>query len=124
MEKIILVILGSVIANYLLGTVKAFGKGFSWKLFFNGLVVVIQREIAIVSLLGFYWYFADVQVLEIAYAPIAFFIAGLSTIYHLNSSLVNICALLGLENVKVLGELDDKFKELMNKSFFKKEGTE
>lgn len=124
MEKIILVILGSVVANYLLGTIKAVGKGFSWKLFFNGLVVVIQREIALVSLLGFYWYFADVQVLEIAYAPIAFFIAGLSTIYHLNSALVNICALLGLENVKVLGELDDKFKELMNKSFFKKEGTE
>lgn len=124
MEKIILVILGSIVANYLLGTIKAVGKGFSWKLFFNGLVVVIQREIALGSLLGFYWYFTDVQVLEIAYAPIAFFIAGLSTIYHLNSALVNICALLGLENVKVLGELDDKFKELMNKSFFKKEGTE
>lgn len=124
MEKIILVILGSVFANYLLGTIKAVGKGFSWKLFFNGLVDVVKREIALVSLLGFYWYFADVQVLEIAYAPIAFFIAGLSTIYHLNSALVNICALLGLENVKVLGELDDKFKELMNKSFFKKEGTE
>lgn len=124
MEKIILVILGSVVANYLLGTVKAFGKGFKWELFFNGLVDVLKREIALVSLLGFYWYFADVQVLDIVYAPIAFFIAGLSTVYHVNSALVNICALLGLEDVKVLGELDEKFKELKQRSFFKKEGTE
>ena len=124
MEKIIIVILGSVIANYLLGTVKAFGKGFSWKLFFNGLGEVVKREIALVALLGFYWYFQDVEVLDLAYAPIAWFIAGLSTVYHLNSALVNICSLLGLEDVKVLGELDEKFKELKQRSFFKREGTE
>ena len=71
-----------------------------------------------------YQYFGDVEVIDIVYAPIFYFIAGLSGIYHINSALVNVCALLGLENVKVLGELDGKFKELMNKSFFKKEGTE
>lgn len=124
MEKIILVILGSVVANYLLGTIKAVGKGFSWKLFFNGLGGVVKKEIALLVLIFAYQYFGDVEVIDIVYAPIFYFIAGLSGIYHINSALVNVCALLGLENVKVLGELDDKFKELMNKSFFKKEGTE
>lgn len=124
MEKIVIIILGSVIVNFALGTLKAIGQGFDFKLFFNGLGEVIKREIALLALLGFYWYFQDVEVLDLAYAPIAWFIVGLSTVYHLNSSLVNICALLGLEDVKVLGELDEKFKELKQRSFFKREGTE
>ena len=124
MEKIVIIILGSVLVNFALGTLKAFGKGFDFKLFFNGLGGVVKKEIALLVLIFAYQYFGDVEVIDIVYAPIFYFIAGLSGIYHINSALVNVCALLGLENVKVLGELDDKFKELMNKSFFKKEGTE
>lgn len=123
MEKIVYIILLSVVVNFALGTLKAFGKGFDLKLFFIGLGEVVKKEVALVSLILAYQYFGDVEVINIAYAPIFYFIASLSTIYHINSSLVNVCALLGLENVKVLGELDDKFKELMNKSFFR-EGTE
>lgn len=124
MEKIVIIILCSVLVNFALGTLKAFGKGFDFKLFFNGLGGVVKKEIALVVLILAYQYFGDVEVIDIVYAPIFYFIAALSTVYHINSGLVNVCALLGLEKVKVLGELDDKFKELMNKSFFKKEGTE
>lgn len=124
MGKIVIIILGSVLVNFALGTLKAFGKGFDFKLFFNGLGGVVKKEIALVVLILAYQYFGDVEVIDIVYAPIFYFIASLSTVYHLNSALVNICALLGLEDVKVLGELDEKFKEFKQRSFFKKEGTE
>ena len=123
MEKIIYIILLAVLVNFALGTLKEVGKGFEFKLFFNGLGGVVKKEIALIVLILAYQYFGDVEVINLAYAPIFYFIASLSTIYHINSALVNVCAMLGLENVKVLGELDEKFKELMNKSFFK-EGTE
>jgi len=118
MEKIVIIILGVVLANFILGTITHLGKDFSFKVFVLGLFEVIKKQIALLSLIAFYVYFGDVEIIDVIYAPIAMFIALLSTVYHLNSCLVNICSLLGLEDVKVLGELDKKFKELMNKSFF------
>lgn len=124
MEKLLFIVLGSVLVNFLLGVLIHIGKDFDLKMLFEGIWTVLKKEIALIVLIFGYWYFGDIEVLQIGYAPIFYFIYMLSVVYHLNSILVNVCVMLGFENVKVLGELDEKFKELMGRSFFKREGTE
>lgn len=116
MEKIFYIVLGSVLVNFLLGVLIHIGKDFKIGVLFEGIWIVVKKEIALVVLMFGYWYFADLEVLQIAYAPIFYFLYMLSVVYHLNSILVNVCAMLGFEDVKVIGELDRKFKELMNRS--------
>lgn len=117
MEKIYLVILGSVVINYLLGVLVHTNKDFDFKKFCLGVFVVIKKEVALIVAIFGYLYLEDVVILNVMYSAIFYFIALLSVIYHLNSILLNICNLLGFKNVRVIGELDQKFKEIMNKSF-------
>jgi len=125
MEKLLLlIILGSVIANYLLGVIKSIGNGFDPKLFWKGLMNLIKREIALLFIIGTYIIFKDIDLFGILYTPIAYFLLTLSTVYFVNGLLVNACSILGFENIKVLSELDNEFKKLMNKSFFKAEVTD
>lgn len=117
MEKIYLVILGSVVVNYLLGVLIHINRDFNFKKLSLGLFVLIKKEIALIVVIFGYLYLEDVVILNVMYSAIFYFIALLSVVYHLNSILLNVCNMLGFKNVRVIGELDEKFKELMNKSF-------
>jgi hypothetical protein len=124
MDKLIIFIFAIIGINFLVGVVKSIGKDFDIQLFWQGLGSVIKKEIALALLVYGYWYLTDVQVLEIAYAPIFYFIAGLSTVYHTNSALINVCHLLELDDVAVLQDLDDLLKNLKGKRFFQDEPRE
>ena len=124
MDKLILFIFAIIVVNFLVGVVKSVGKDFNIQLFWQGFGSVIKKEIALALLVYGYFYLDGVEVLAIAYAPIFFFIAGLSTVYHTNSALINICHLLELDDVAVLQDLDDLLKKLKGKRFFQDEARE
>ena len=114
-NKFIVLVLGSVGINFILGVAKSAFVDFKWSLAFNGLVSVLKAWIGILVLLLAYFYIDGMEVLGIFYSAIAFFLVGLSTVYYINSSLINACELIGLHDVKILVDLDMKFKELLKK---------
>ena len=48
---------------------------------------------------------------------VAWSLLGLVGVYNLNSFLLNATNLSGIKNVKILKDLDDKFKELIGKDY-------
>lgn len=123
LDKLTLVVLLVIPVNFVLGLAKSVGSGFNWGIALRGFFETIKKLIGVSALLVGYYVLKDVDMLAIAYSPIAFFIVGLSTVYHLNSCLVNSADLIGLKDVAVLSALDMKFKELLGKLPWTEEPT-
>jgi hypothetical protein len=113
--KLELVILGAIIGNYLFGMISHIGVDFSLKIAFVGLWETIKKIIGASALWVGYIYTQDVEIIGVAYSVVAWTLLGFVGAYNLNSFLLNATNLSGLQNVKVLQELDDKLKELIGK---------
>lgn len=111
------IILGAVIGNYLFGMISHIGIDFSIRIALNGLWETIKKIVGASALYVGYIYTQDIEVLGIAYSVVAWSLLGLVGVYNLNSFLLNATNLSGIKDVKILKDLDDKFKELINKDY-------
>lgn len=114
--KLELIIAGAIIGNYLFGVISHIGKDFSIKVALQGLWATVKKLIGAIALWIGYQYTQDVEIIGVAYSVVAWTLLGFVGAYNLNSFLLNATNLSGLENVKILQELDDKLKELIGKS--------
>ena len=113
--KLEYIILSAIVGNYLFGMISHNGVDFSIRIALNGLWETIKKIIGAGALYIGYIYTQDIEVLGIAYSVVAWSLLGLVGVYNLNSFLLNATNLSGIKDVKVLKDLDDKFKELINK---------
>ena len=115
--KIEYIIIGAIIGNYLFGMISHIGVDFSIQIALKGFWETIKKLIGAGALYAGYIYTQDVEVLGIAYSVVAWSLLGLVGVYNLNSFLLNATNLSGIKNVKILKDLDDKFKELIGKDY-------
>lgn len=115
--KLEYIILGAIVGNYLFGMISHVGVDFSIQIALKGLWEMIKKLIGVGALYVGYIYTQDVEVLGIAYSVVAWSLLGLVGVYNLNSFLLNATNLSGIKNVKILKDLDDKFKELIGKDY-------
>lgn len=115
--KLEIIIIGAIIGNYWFGMISHIGVDFSIQIALQGLWEMIKKLIGVGALYVGYIYTQDVEVLGIAYSVVAWSLLGLVGVYNLNSFLLNATNLSGIKNVKILKDLDDKFKELLNKDY-------
>ena len=115
--KLEIIIVGAIIGNYLFGMISHIGVDFSIQIAVNGLWEMIKKLIGVGALYVGYIYTQDVEVLGIAYSVVAWSLLGLVGVYNMNSFLLNATNLSGIKNVKILKDLDDKFKELIGKDY-------
>ncbi len=115
--KLEIIIVGAIVGNYIFGMISHIGIDFSIQIALKGLWEMIKKLIGVGALYVGYIYTQDVEVLGIAYSVVAWSLLGLVGVYNLNSFLLNATNLSGIKNVKILKDLDDKFKELIGKDY-------
>ena len=115
--KIEYIIVGAIVGNYLFGMISHIGIDFSIQIALKGLWETIKKLIGASALYVGYIYTQNVEVLGIAYSVVAWTLLGFVGAYNLNSFLLNATNLSGIKNVKILKDLDDKFKELIGKDY-------
>ena len=107
----------TIIGNYFFGMISHIGKDFSIQLAVSGFLLMIKKLIGAGALFLGYVYTKDLDIFGIAYSVIAWSLLSLVGVYNLNSFLLNATNLSGLQDVKILKDLDDKFKELIKKDY-------
>ena len=112
-----IIIVGAIIGNYLFGMISHIGIDFSIQIALKGLWETIKKLIGASALYAGYIYTQDVEVLGIAYSVVTWSLLGLVGVYNMNSFLLNATNLSGIKDVKILKDLDDKFKELIGKDY-------
>jgi len=115
--KIEYIIVGAIVGNYLFGMISHIGVDFSIQIALQGLWETIKKLIGASALYVGYIYTRNVEVLGIAYSVVAWSLLGLVGVYNMNSFLLNATNLSGIKDVKILKDLDDKFKELIKKDY-------
>ena len=113
--KLEIIIVGAIIGNYWFGMISHIGVDFSIQIALKGLWEMIKKLIGVGALYAGYIYTQNVEVLGIAYSVVAWSLLGLVGVYNMNSFLLNATNLSGIKDVKILKDLDDKFKELIKK---------
>ncbi len=115
--KLEIIIALAIIGNYFFGMISHIGKDFSIQLAVSGFLLMIKKLIGAGALFLGYVYTKDLDIFGIAYSVIAWSLLSLVGVYNLNSFLLNATNLSGIKDVKILKDLDDKFKELLNKDY-------
>lgn len=117
LNPFILVVVATVILNFLSGVVKNL-KSFEKQKFVSGLFDVVQRLLAILLAILSHLLFNAFQVefLTEAYKWAFLIIIGIIIAYHANSILVNVAHVFGFKDLVLLKNLDDYLKSLMGRS--------
>lgn len=117
LNPFILVVVATVILNFLSGVVKNL-KSFDKQKFVSGLFDVVQRLLAILVAILSHLLFNVFQVefLTEAYKWAFLIILVIIIAYHANSILVNVAHVFGFKDLVLLKNLDDYLKSLMGRS--------
>lgn len=111
------IIIFAIIGNYLFGVINHIGVDFSIQVALDGLWSTIKKLIGAAALYFGYLYTQDVEIIGVAYSVVAWTLLGFVGAYNLNSFLLNASNLSGIKDTKILKDLDDRFKNLVGKSF-------
>lgn len=114
----LVVIWAVLIGNYITGVFcAAKGKTFQFGVAFDGLLSLIYAAVGYLMFGAFAFFMQEVNIYGISFTAVFLVVMTILIAYKGNSLAINAVYLLGLPQLKLLEELDEKVKEIINGSY-------